>query len=139
MIEQLLEAIKSTLKASFEECTVYTNEVPQGFERPSLFIRNISTERQKQIGENHRFSYTFNIKYFSAAKKQNEDFSAMSERLYTALYFLQGASVFGRDISHRTVDGVLHMQVTYRINAIKNVEQEPSFEDLELRSEIKNG
>jgi len=138
MIQDILEGIRSTLEKNYKDFAVYTEAIPQGFERPCFFVKNLTTGRVKQIGKFHLLDHPFVIQYFSNTKRKNEDYYKVSEELYGLLKFMENRRIWGSDISSQVVDGVLHFFVTYRIRAKESIEELDDMQILDIRSDLKN-
>lgn len=103
--------------------TIYSEEVPQGFEEPCFFISCSSVSQTKDIGGRYKYDYNMIIQYFpQSIESPNDEISNMAELLYSNLEFINVGedSVMGRDMHNETVNGVLYFYIRYPIRIVRS-------------------
>lgn len=129
-------AVFGALKERFPDIKRYGEEIKQGLQEPSFFVKLLSSAQDREFGRRYSRSHSFDIHFFG---KTNEEIHATAEQLYDCMeYITVGAGVCrGRSMSHEIVDGVLHFFVTYAVHLQRIKPEVPSMQSLDQRGNIK--
>ena len=143
----VMDAISLTLKDAFPESKVHDTPIPQDFETPAFFVRQIAGPRSPLVGythvgekniarsARHRRSPIYEITYFPTdglEQDQAAECREVQEVLLDELELIvtqMGDLLSGRNIESKPVDNVLVMIVTYPHNVV-HVEPTVPMEEL---------
>ena len=121
VLQTLIEAVAGALTGEFG-CPVYQNDVAQGFEQPSFFLKTSETSRKRRRGQRYFQQVPLEILCFPTEDGDNQELTLRAEKLYDLLELLplpegppwNGGTLRGVEMRHRIEDGVLQFFVTYR-------------------------
>ena len=129
MTNEFIDAITTTLYQHFgESYTYYVEDIEQNFKKPCFMVNTLNPSiRSTGIRSYHRV-IPIVIHYFtdkdntSSAKK---DCYLVAEDILESLEYLTvNNKLFrGEDISWELVEGVLQFFITYRLDAIREIEE----------------
>lgn len=128
MIDVKQEVINK-LDSLYPDIPIYDDEVPQGFKEPSFFIKLINGSHTREINTRYKRTYSFDIHYFAGS---NEECESMANELYENMEYLLNYYAKGINMKHEIIDRVLHFFVDYKITLIKETEENPKLNNLEV-------
>ncbi len=133
-VNSIVEAVGAALNAEFGDgCTVYAEEIKQGFETPCFFISCINPSDRQLLGNANRHVLAaryyrenrFCIQYFPRDENngRRESYGA-AERLFECLEEITADDdiVRGTDMNFEYTDGILSFFVSYNFFAYKTRE-----------------
>lgn len=86
MIDKIIKAMAGTLHMAFDDITIYTENVPQGFCESSFFIRLLNAKQKPLLGNRFFQEYLFDIHYFPKSEyRENEEMNRVTLKLYDIL------------------------------------------------------
>jgi hypothetical protein len=139
LAQNTFDGIIETLKNTFNDHLVCTDEVAQGFKRPSFRIQPVNSSSRRQIGNAHQITYTFDIIYHSCDEDGKSDCLQMQEKLYLLFKFMENRKLHGTNISKTMVDNDLHFIVDYTVHAREvTLDDSELFGDLDIRGDLKD-
>lgn len=109
--------------------TIYTDEVPQGFEEPCFFIAFLELEQFDRLGQQWRVNTLYNVQYFGPSARH------MTLKVHQALNIIQlqnGQYMRSTKPNSEVVDGVAHNFINFNFT-IAEVEAKEFMESLEYR------
>ena len=107
------EVLVEKIGELFPDCEVYAEGVPQGFAPPCFFVElKENRTRQRAFGHLWRQDW-FDIQYFSASARKNDDGVAVAERLYDAFVSSGAYAVERESVRYFLKDGVLHFLAAF--------------------------
>lgn len=112
---------------------IYNENVKQGFEYPCFFIKFLKSTRKDYLGTRHKRTYHFDIHYFS--DKGNTDMYGVLDQLKELLKFItlpNGDVLKGSDIDGEIIDDVLHVNVSFAVMMISDVERTENMNSYQL-------
>lgn len=109
------------LDTKYPDIPIHGEEIEQGFEIPSFFVKRVDGNQKKMISTRYKKDNTFDIHYFA---KSNEDAELMSEKLYFDMEYLNDYLARGTKMSSTIVDGILHFLVSYNYHIYLKNEDE---------------
>lgn len=117
--------------------TVYKEEIPEGFVRPSFFIETVEVNQRRIIREVYERTYLMNIRHHAAiGPKTNEDLELIANKLLEEMATIEVPifngvydehdvpvasllPVRGFDSNYNIRENVLQVYISYRIRAKK--------------------
>lgn len=137
MLNKIIDGISIKLNEAFEGCTIYSEQIKQGFKEPCFFILPLSQSSKQIVGNRYRRNNPFDIHYFPG-DLNNEEVNNVAEILLDALEYITagGDLVRGTDMHYEKVDGVLHFFVEYNLHTVKPSEK-TNMEDLIMSNGLK--
>ena len=146
-VDIVMTSISRALKAAHPASKAHATSVPQDFDAPAFFIRNIAGPKSSlagyvHVGEQqiarsarHRRSPVYEITYFPGSELEHEQAAEcrlVQELLYEVLEMIEtpgGDLLSGRNIEGKVIDNVLVMTVAYPYNVVRT-ERAPPMEEL---------
>ena len=117
MINDIIKGIAAALNKAFgDECTIYKEDVPQGFKEPCFYILHIQGETVPYLTGRYLKKNRFDIHYFpSNSVREKTEMYEVENNLHFALEYINVLDnlVRGTKMSTEIVDGVLHFFVSY--------------------------
>jgi hypothetical protein len=109
-----------TLSNYFPQTNIYTEQVPEGFQRPAFFVWQEKQQQEKMIGNRYYRLYKMVVSYFPpdpCADDVYEELWAVGDDLTDLLQLLEVDGDFwhGRDMSMEIKDGLLEFAVGYGV------------------------
>ncbi len=117
-----------------EDYKIYINSVKQGLEEPCFFIKILSSNKKKLIG--NRYQNECNLVIHSMLNETNiEKYNDISDKLYELEYItlLDGDMLKGFNMSIEVSDNVLLFFITYKYFTYKNEVKDSEMEDLTIK------
>ena len=124
MINDIINGIAIALGTAFPGVTVYADDIRQGFDEPSFYIKDVTTNQTQIVGTRYMRRMSLDVHYFPESKVEPMDeIRTVVEGLYDALEYIgePGSILRGINMSHQVYDGVLHFLVDYNTTLIKQV------------------
>ena len=129
MIAKVIDGIIAAIRSEYDSKAyrIYTESVEQGLKEPCFSIMCLKPEAQRKgTGRTRRF-YSFDIVYFPKSDCEPvQECTEVYENLVECLMDItaDGHILHGSDISGTVVEGILHVQVTYDLFLLKQVEEQ---------------
>ena len=129
MIAKVIDGIIAAIRSEYDSKAyrIYTESVEQGLKEPCFSIMCLKPEAQRKgTGRTRRF-YSFDIVYFPKSDCEPvQECTEVYENLVECLMDItaDGHILHDSDISGTVVDGILHVQVTYDLFLLKQVEEQ---------------
>ncbi len=119
VINDVKDAVVSTIATTFPTMDVYDERMPQGFNEPCFFVLMFPVAHTKQRDRRYIRSHSFDIHYFN--NDNYTDLHDMAEQLYSLmeLITMDGNLIRGEAMTHEIVDGVLHFNVRYDFHVLR--------------------
>ena len=140
MVNETIDGLSVILSNLFEDVTIYSESIPQGFKEPCFFILNLTSEEQALLGNRALRITSFNIQYFPKDQfSPKAECQRVAETLYGVLRnveMLNGIIINGTNLNHEIVDNVLHFQVTFKSTINYPKYENESMGNLEIKSII---
>lgn len=124
------EVIKQ-LDRLYNPIPIYGEEVPQGFEEPSFFVKVLDGSREQQLDRRYIHEVSIDIHYFTTS---NKDAEQMADNLYEQMEVLEAIKIKGKNMKHEVSDKVLHFFIDYKVHLIKDDMQYPKMNRLEANT-----
>ena len=134
MIDIRKEIIKK-LDSLYPDIPIYGEEVPQGFEEPSFFVKILTGLQQKEVGRRYKRTISADIHYFGTS---NEEAELMANELYESMEYLLNNVARAHGMQHEVSDSVLHFFLDYKIHLLKPKEIHPKMNTLEVKMHGKS-
>ena len=131
MIKLLIESISIMLDTAFGgDYTIYQESIEQDLKEPCFFIQCLEAENNLFRGKRYFRAHKMCIQYFPVSKSDPKaECEAVAEQLYPVLEWLtlheDESMVRGREMRHKTVDGVLNFFVNYDLFVMKKEALDP--------------
>lgn len=125
--------------------TIYTGEVPQGYEPPCFFIEVLNATTELIVGRRYLETVNLNVSYFAPERDDGTvdhmNLEETGERLRCALEYIHagGNLTRGTDISSAEGDGAIHVAVTYAVHTLVPREEIPLMKTLKQTPGVKEG
>ncbi|MBP1582174.1 MAG: hypothetical protein J6A26_07245 [Oscillospiraceae bacterium] len=131
----IIEALYQEFGAGYE---IYIESVEQGLKEPCFLLSCLSHERELHVSRLYERSNLFSIQYFPSTINKQEEFAAVSERLYDCLEYITvaGRLLRGQDLKGEPSDDILTFTARYDLFVLKQQEK-TMMSDLELITETK--
>ena len=130
MLDIRQEVIKQ-LDSLYPKIPIYGEEVPQGFEEPSFFVKVLDGSRDQQLDMRYIHEVSIDIHYFTTS---NKDAEGMANNLYEQMEVLEGIKIKGKNMRHEVSDQVLHFFIDYKVHLMKDAIQYPKMNSLEVNA-----
>ena len=124
------QEIINKLDSLYPDIPIYGEEIPQGFEEPSFFIKILTGSQKKEVGRRYKRSITVDIHYFASSNKEAE---IIANELYEKMGYLLNNAARGLDMRHEVSDSILHFFIDYKMHLLKQKEIHPKMNTLEVR------
>lgn len=114
-IDNIIDGIAIKLNASFGDTyTIYEDEIPTGFHKPSFGILHLSNNMSRLVGGRYFVNCLFNVMYFT--DKARRDITAHQLKIEWALREItlpNGIIMLGTDFNSEIIDGVGHNMINF--------------------------
>lgn len=134
MGEDLKDAIRTELTELFPGVTVYDEDLPEGYPKPSFLVTTTNAVKGRGLGGRNSFQLSFDISYFSNLTEQtNKDCYQIGLALLESFHLL-GYRLKGKKSA--TTQGVLHFTFETQFTVPGEV-SETMMEQKELTTNMK--
>ena len=128
MINDIIDGIASALNKAFgAKCTIYKDDVPQGFKEPCFYIKHLLGENVPYLTGRYLKRNRFDIHFFpSKSNREKTEMYEVADNLQFALEYINVLdNLFqGTKMTTEIVDDVLHFFVSYdRFVGVQETEQ----------------
>lgn len=132
MVNKITRGIAGGIKNAFSGAVIYTEEVKQGFKRPSFYIQPVSVRELPLIGRRYARKYLYCVTYFPEDGLMAAQEAA--ERLYTALKRITAddGELIGGGMRHEMADGNILFFAEYRTIGYREAERTEYMEEVEI-------
>lgn len=130
MLDIRQEVIKQ-LDCFYPDIPIYGEEVPQGFQEPSFFVKLLDGSREQQLDRRYIHGVSVDIHYFTTS---NKDAEKMANNLYEQMEVLEVIKIKGKNMKHEVSDKVLHFFIDYKVHLMKDAMQYPKMNRLEVNA-----
>jgi hypothetical protein len=132
------DAIVSTLVANCTTSKIYDEEIEQGIDESSFFVKLLNGGQARELNRRYKRVHDFDIHYFGSS---NEEMNTMAEKMYDILERVSvdvaGNTIAGKSMSHEVVDRVLHFFVSYEFHVLRERAVEPIMQVMEQEGNLK--
>lgn len=130
MIDIRAEII-SQLDEFYPKIPIYGEEIPQGFKEPSFYVKVLNGQQEKEVGRRYKRLISIDIHYFSTSNKEAERIAA---NLYEQMETLKEKNIRCSKMKHEVSDKVIHFFLDYNIHILKEKENYPKMNSLEVNA-----
>ena len=134
-LPKIIDGISLKLNEEFgDEYKIYPEEVKQGLNRPCFFIKLLSSDNTKVVGDTYHRTNPYCVHFYPDITNEAKTVcQEMLERLYQALEYItvDGNLVRGVNMSGEIHDEILLFYVSYNVFVRRTYEQE-KMETLEI-------
>ena len=122
MINDIKQAIVNKLLELYPNYTIYDEDVPQKFKRPSFLIALIEQDYNKRLNNKFKSQLSFDIAYFSdkGVTEIKNDCLEVSSNLFREFDLVGSYRAFNKQAT--ITDNVLHFTFYVNYSEIKNEE-----------------
>lgn len=122
------QEVLNKLTYLYPDISIY-NEEPQEFIEPYFIVKLVESSQNREINNRYKRVYSFDIQYFAETNYECEVFA---DELYEDMEYLLNNYAKGLKMRHEIIDKVLHFSVDYKIRFIKESEENPKLNNLEV-------
>lgn len=141
MINEVMAGITDALNEEFgDNFEIYKEASMQDMEEPAFFVRCLTPESRRQLGERRKMDLLFAIQYFPESQSPKQEINEVFERLAICLDLISvdDKKVRGVVECKNISEDVLTATVQYTL-FVSRRETGDSMEDYEMKGEVKNG
>lgn len=142
MAAKISEIFKDEAKQGESKYPIYTNGEEQGIEKPCFFIKYLTGNEGREIGQRDRF-YKDTLNFVIIGYTLDGDETILHEML-EGLYELEyitatdGTLLRAMNLHPEIDDGVLHFLIDYKIFVKKESEVAENMDSYDFKEELKN-
>ncbi len=127
---EIVQGVIDALRAEFGPgCVCYADKVPQNFQTPSFFVRQISGSKELVLGRRYLRRCLIRVTYFADDRgAPASELNGVADRLFPALEYISmgGVAVRGTGMECEMEDSELHFSVRYDIFVLRAEEPAPA-------------
>lgn len=118
----------------------YGEKVEQCFNTPSFYVKELSFGYEPQVGNFQKNNYSFVIQYFPSktSRRKNKDCREMNTELMKLFRFYEDLRLHPTSMSSNVLDETGQFMVDFDVRHKIVAESGPMFEELEVRSDLKD-
>ena len=138
------DIVKGIIKALNNEFgnnyTYYINDIPQGFEEPSFYVRLLDSSFNLIDGNRYLRKNIFMIRYFPKSELEpQQEINAILDKLYPILeyIYMENDLIRGTNMEANIVDNILHLQINYDFFVIRPIQRGPLMQKLIQKQKVK--
>ena len=134
-IQNLIDAIAEALFQEFGSgYEIYTEKVEQGLQEPCFMIRCLNPTKNVFLGRCYKRTNQFSIQYIPSTEEIVEECISVLERLYECLedVIVFDKPIHGTELHGEITDDILTFTVNYDGFVLKDPEEIPNMEDLDI-------
>ena len=120
MISNIRQQIVNKLIELYPTNTIYVDDVPQNFKKPSFLINLIEQDYNKRMNVKYNSLLSFDVAYFSNSKKLKEDCQEVQLKLFRGFDLIGSYRVLNKQAN--ITDNVLHF--TFDVNYSELLDEE---------------
>lgn len=120
MINNIRQEIVNKLIELYPNHTIYVDDVPQKFNKPSFLINLINQDYKKRMSVRYNSTLSFDIAYFSDSVDLREDCHEVQLKLFRGMDLIGSSRVLDKQAT--IADDVLHF--TFNINYSELLDRE---------------
>jgi len=137
MISELKQAIAQEILGLYPSATVYADDIPQNFKKPSFLLTLIEQNYGKRLDNKFTSTVSLDLAYFSDKEKSDikSDCQAVQINIMRAFDLVGDFRV--KNLQATIVDNVLHITFDISYSEIKIGEELPKMEDFTTSTSIK--
>lgn len=105
------------------------DETPQEFVEPYFLVNLLESTQSREINNRYKRVYSFDIQYIA---ETNYECEVLADKLYEDMEYLLNNYAKGLKMRHEIVDKVLHFFVEYNIRLVREKEEVPKLNNLEV-------
>lgn len=129
-IEDIEIAIARKLNTVFGDgYTIYTDEVPQGFEKPCFFVQFLNLEQFDRLGQQWRVNTLYNVHYFGSSARY---MTLKVQQALNIVELLNGQLMRSTVKNSEVVEGVAHNFMNFNFT-LAEVEAKELMESMNYR------
>ncbi len=132
MIERITDGILAAISEAFEGCTIYTERVEQGLNKPCFFVTCINPNIRLYRGRRYLHTNQYAIQYLTDAVEPRAECAAVAERLFRCveLISVDGDLMRGTGMSAEVTEEAMTFTVNYDFFSYRP-KDDPKMEDFE--------
>lgn len=139
--QDIIKGIIKALNNEFgEKYTYYINDIPQGFEEPSFYVRLLDSSFNLIYGNRYLRKNIFMIRYFPKSELEpQQEINAILDKLYPILeyIYMENDLIRGTNMEANIVDNILHLQINYDFFVIIPIQRGPLMQNLIQKQKVK--
>lgn len=90
MIDAVMKGITDAIYGEFgEDYEIHLESSMQGTKEPAFFVRCLTPDIKKQLGERRKMNLLFSVQYFPESKIPKQEINRVFERLYDCLELIE--------------------------------------------------
>lgn len=140
MLQELMAALRDTLKKAFPGAGIYEEYVKQGFKRPCFFLRIDKVQARQEVGERYFFRVAWDISYYPK-QPQGGDLHTIYRELNEIALQLYGELVLPgyllSDMRHEIEDNTLHFSLEHAFYGVVAEKDDHSHKMIEMKIEME--
>ncbi|GKX29189.1 hypothetical protein SH1V18_16690 [Vallitalea longa] len=117
------------LKSSYPDIPIYLEESTQKFEAPCFYVKLLDSTQNQLISNRYIRKNSYELLYYSI---NTEECEVVANDLYEKMEFLFDIKAKGRNMHYKIDNKVLHFFVEYKIRLIKECEEMPKLQNMEV-------
>ena len=121
--------------------TIYFDSLPQGFRAPCFFINLLQVSVKPHLYNRYELQLDFDILFYPESEKE-DNVTELNDIAYLLIFELEyirltDGLLRGSDISHRVIDDILHLQISYHVFVRKELVKAPLMQKLIQKYRLK--
>lgn len=123
MINKIKQVLALKLKSLYPNITIYDEDVPQNFKKPSFLISVIDQDYSKRLSNKYNSTLNLGIAYFSDKSNTEikSDCLSVQQNLFRELDIVNSFRILDKQAT--ITDNVLHLICTTKYSEIKQEEE----------------
>lgn len=124
----IIDGIVKALKAEFgDSYTYYVNDIPQGFNEPSFYIKLLDSKFNLVCGNRYLRKNLCLIRYFPQSElSPKQEINAVLDRLFPVLeyIYMDEDLIRGTNMESTVEDNILHLSINYDFFVFRPIKRE---------------
>ena len=129
MINEIKQAIAQKIHEQYPSATIYDEDIPQNFKKPSFLITLIEHTYGKRLNNKYNSTASFDVAYFSDKDKSEiksdcQEVQVNLLRAFDLIDVFRAIGVFrAQNLQANITDNVLHVTFNIRYSEVKPIEE----------------
>ena len=137
MISEVKQAIAQKILELYPTVTIYDEDVPQNFKKPSFLITLVEHSYSKRLADKFNSTASFDVVYFSNKDKSEIKSDCQAVQVNLLRVFDLMGTFRAQNLQATIVDNVLHITFDVNYSEIKTGEEIPKMEAQTTNTSIK--
>lgn len=137
----IIDGIVKALKAEFGEVyTYYVNDIPQGFNEPSFYIKLLDSKFNLVCGNRYLRKNLCSIRYFPQSElSPKQEINAVLDRIFPVLeyIYMDDDLIRGTNMESTIEDNILHLNINYDFFVFRPIKREILMQELIQDQKLK--